>query len=109
MDKRFFADIEYSNKIAKHFPDAEWWWVPFGDTEYQIFDKFHKNARKLPYEIRRPKIYVLTIRKRIEDFIVLYESSDWRNLNYFSDKSLPNALCTLLKWLEKENLLGVDK
>jgi exoribonuclease II len=26
MNPKYFADIEWSKKLADHFQDAEWWW-----------------------------------------------------------------------------------
>ena len=27
MDKKYFADLEWSKKLGHLFPDAEWWWI----------------------------------------------------------------------------------
>ena len=31
MQKRYFADIEHSKRLAHHFQDADWWWqeIPY--------------------------------------------------------------------------------
>ena len=127
MKSKYFADIKWSKKLAHHFQDAEWYISP--RTKRIVTRKSVKKVlveylpavttdmvlEKLPGEIEyKKKIWHLRIEKLKNGFSIEYIAYD--NKGYFyvlpkpekqliCDKKLPNVLCQMLEWLEKDGLL----
>lgn len=104
MDSKWFADLTWSKKLAKYFPDAEWWWVEWNKPHSipglsEKRDAFHSNKtieevsiypalhtdmllEKLPTKIHKHKLeFWLSILK----IDTPEENSDYYTVGYSAD------------------------
>ena len=121
MNKKYFADIEYSKKLVDLFPESEWWWCAGRKNEFSDYtNEFMKEPRKIDKDnlkedlkygwVRIPALTTDMLLERLPDRLTINRTVGlWQVEGYkthipeiFMAEKLPNALAKMLIWL-KEN------
>lgn len=115
-----YASIEHSKKLAHLFSEAEWWWVENKDGDITLWED--KPAKESYFIVRSyyPAITIQMAWNVLPDWthiikdahlggVVSCQTKEHLDERFskeiFYDKSLPNALCKMIEYLEKEGLL----
>ena len=119
-----YADIEWSRKLGHLFPDAEWWYRYFDDERQpDIYSKDQTMGEELKLLRRHIHYPAISIAMALDKIPKMIDSNMFQisfldkvivgyvdycqcpRIANIADDSLPNALCSMIEYLDKEGLL----